>query len=182
MREDGRETADKTSNFFFEFDIPHHRMREYGCLRARFQGTISNNHNNNNDNNNNVALKVLHFEFLRDLKLIDEVPPWYSPVKPKPLYENCDVQAYCDIPVFAEQREVRANRVDATVINHRNKTVTTIEMSCPWIENRSKKDKEKTLKYGPLRWERNPLRPSIKLQILLLCFHTFLTEVVGRSC
>ena len=28
----------------------------------------------------------------------------------------------------------------------------------------------------------NPLRPSIKLQILLLCFHTFLTEVVGRSC
>ena len=27
----------------------------------------------------------------------------------------------------------------------------------------------------------NPLKPSIKLQILLLCFHTFLTEVVG-SC
>ena len=27
-----------------------------------------------------------------------------------------------------------------------------------------------------------PLRSSIKLQILLLCFHTFLTEVVGRSC
>ena len=28
----------------------------------------------------------------------------------------------------------------------------------------------------------NPLRPSAKLQILLLCFHTFLSEVVGRSC
>ena len=28
----------------------------------------------------------------------------------------------------------------------------------------------------------NPLSPSVKLQILLLCFHTFLTEVVGRSC
>ena len=28
----------------------------------------------------------------------------------------------------------------------------------------------------------NPLSPSIKLQILLLCFHTFLTKVVGRSC
>ena len=28
----------------------------------------------------------------------------------------------------------------------------------------------------------NPLRPSIELQILLLCFHTFITEVVGRSC
>ena len=28
----------------------------------------------------------------------------------------------------------------------------------------------------------NPLSPSIKLQILLLCFHTFLTDVKGRSC
>ena len=28
----------------------------------------------------------------------------------------------------------------------------------------------------------NPLRPGIKLQILLLCDHPFLTEVVGRSC
>ena len=27
----------------------------------------------------------------------------------------------------------------------------------------------------------NPLSPSIKLQFLLLCFHAFLTEVVGRS-
>ena len=89
-------------------------------------------------------------EVPRDLKLIDEVPPWCSPVKPKPLYENCDAQAYWDIPVLAEQSEVRANRVDAREINHRNKTVTTIEMSCPWIEHRSKKDKEKTPKYGPL--------------------------------
>ena len=28
----------------------------------------------------------------------------------------------------------------------------------------------------------NPLSPGIKLKILLLCFHTFLKEVVGRSC
>ena len=28
----------------------------------------------------------------------------------------------------------------------------------------------------------NPLSPDIKLQILLLCFHTFLTELVGRRC
>ena len=55
--------------------------------------------------------------------------------------------------MFAEQGEVRANQVDARVINHRNKTVTTIGMSCPWIENRSKKDEERTLKYGPVRWE-----------------------------
>ena len=28
----------------------------------------------------------------------------------------------------------------------------------------------------------NPLRPSIKLQIILLCFHTFITDIKGRSC
>ena len=28
----------------------------------------------------------------------------------------------------------------------------------------------------------NPLSPSIKLQIFLLCFHTVLTQVAGRSC
>ena len=28
----------------------------------------------------------------------------------------------------------------------------------------------------------NPLSPSIKLQIILLCFHTFITDVMGRGC
>ena len=28
----------------------------------------------------------------------------------------------------------------------------------------------------------NPLSPSIKLQVVLLCFRTILTEVVRRSC
>ena len=40
------------------------------------------------------ALKVLFYEMLHDLGLIDEVPPWYSPAKPKPVYESDDVQAY----------------------------------------------------------------------------------------
>ena len=36
----------------------------------------------------NVALKILFFELLRDLKLADEVPLWYSPAKPKTVLEN----------------------------------------------------------------------------------------------
>ena len=40
------------------------------------------------------ALKVLFYEMLRDMGLIDEVPLWYSPAKPKPVYESDDVQAY----------------------------------------------------------------------------------------
>ena len=59
--------------------------------------------------------------------------------------ESQDVQAFWDIPVFAEHNEVRANRVDARIVNHREKIVSTIEMSCPWVENRGKKDGEKTL-------------------------------------
>ena len=80
-------------------------------------------------------------------------PPWYSKIEPKPLHESQDVQAFSDISVFAEHNEVRANRVDGRIVNHREKTVSTIEISCPWVENRGKKNEEETLKYGPLRWE-----------------------------
>ena len=69
------------------------------------------------------------------------------------MYESQDVQAFGDIPVFAEHNKVRANRVDAWIVNQREKIVRTIEMSCPWVENRGKKDEEKTHKYKPLRWE-----------------------------
>ena len=37
---------------------------------------------------NNAALKILFFEKCKDLKLVEGVPPWYSPVKPKPVYEK----------------------------------------------------------------------------------------------
>ena len=69
----------------------------------------------------NAALKALYFELLQDLKLVDEVPPWYSKTQPKPMYESQDVQGFWDIPVFAEHNEVRANRVDARIVNHREK-------------------------------------------------------------
>ena len=101
----------------------------------------------------NSALKVVFFEPLQDLKLIDSVPPWYSPVRPKSLYDSEDVQAYWDVPVFAEHNEFRANRADAKIVDHQAKKVTTLEMSCPWIQNLEKKDEEKALKYGPLPWE-----------------------------
>ena len=57
-----------------------------------------------------------------------------------------------DVPVFAEHQEVKANRVDALIINHESKRVITQEMSCPWVTNREKKEEEKATKYGPLRW------------------------------
>ena len=72
---------------------------------------------------------------------------------PKPEYRSEQVEAWWDVPVYADHQEVRANRVDARIVDHANKKVLTLEMSCPWISNREKKSEEKTMKYGPLRWE-----------------------------
>ena len=55
--------------------------------------------------------------------------------------------AYWDVPVFADQTEVRANRIDGRLVNKARKTVTLLEMSCPWVDNRDHKDEEKTMKY-----------------------------------
>ena len=54
----------------------------------------------------NAALKILFFELLREHGLIEEVPPWYSPVMPKPVYQNGTSQAFWDIPIYAEHNEV----------------------------------------------------------------------------
>jgi len=90
---------------------------------------------------------------LHDLGLIDEIPPQYSPIKPKPEYESDDVQVYWDEPMFAEHQEMRSNWEDARIVNHKSRQVTALEMSCPWSNNRENNSEEKTFKYGPLRWE-----------------------------
>ena len=83
----------------------------------------------------NSALKILFFEMRKECRLVDRTPPWYSQVVPKPLYENEDYQAYWDVPVYAENTEVRANRIYARIINHKDKKITTLEMSCPRTQN-----------------------------------------------
>ena len=46
----------------------------------------------------NSAPKILFFEILRERGLIDKIPPWYSQVDPKPLYENEKHKAFWDVP------------------------------------------------------------------------------------
>ena len=101
----------------------------------------------------NSALKILFFEIPRECGLIDKIPPWCSQVVPKPLYENDNHKAFWDVLVFAENAELRANRIDARIINHEEKKITLLEMSCPCVENRCQKEAEKTRKYGPLQCE-----------------------------
>ena len=45
----------------------------------------------------NAALKVLFFEILRDLDLNETVPPWFSSIEPKPMYESTHAQAFWDV-------------------------------------------------------------------------------------
>ena len=91
-----------------------------------------------------AVLKVLFFDIMEDLGLIEASPPWYSPTKPQPVYEGAYAQAYWDVPVFGEYQDLRANRIDARIVNHQEKKVITMEMSCPWVSNRQKKTSETT--------------------------------------
>ena len=77
----------------------------------------------------NNAFKILFFEVLRSLDLITKVEPWFSQVTPKPLYENEHATAFWDVPLFADTTQVKANRIDATVIDKTRKQVRVIEMS-----------------------------------------------------
>ena len=72
-----------------------------------------------------AVLKILFFEILLNLGLIDTVPPCYLPIKAQPVYETVQVQAYLDSPVYGEFQELKANRIDSrpdcqqpTLANH----------------------------------------------------------------
>ena len=52
-----------------------------------------------------TALKIIFFELLKDYLLMETTPPWYSPIQPKPVYENNQVTAYWDVPVYAYNTE-----------------------------------------------------------------------------
>ena len=79
------------------------------------------------------------------------------------MYEDERAIAYWDIPLYADNTHLKANRIDATIVDKENKKVSVIEMSCPWVENREKKDAEKTTKYGPLRWELEQRYPGYRV-------------------
>ena len=80
-----------------------------------------------------AALKVLFFDLLCDMGLIESAPSWCSPETAKPEYKNDRASAFWDVPVYAEKREVRANRIDARVVDKQKKKVLLLEMSCLWM-------------------------------------------------
>ena len=63
-----------------------------------------------------------------------------------------------------EHTIVKANRVDARFVKHKNKKVWAVEMFCPWIEHREKKSEEKKVKYGPMRFELKKQYPGYDVE------------------
>ena len=51
-------------------------------------------------NQHNAALKILFLEILQHLGLVYSVSPWYSPLKPKPVYEANNAEAFWDVPLL----------------------------------------------------------------------------------
>ena len=118
------------------------------------------------------TLKILFFQVIRALDLVTSEVPWFSTIQPKPMYENDRAITYWDIPLYADNTYLKANRIDATIVDNENKKVSVIEMSRPRVENREEKDAEKTTKYGPLRWELEQRYPEYRVHssILLLMY------------
>ena len=52
----------------------------------------------------------------------------------------------------------------ARFVDHKNKKVWAVEMSCPWMEHREKKSEEQTIKYGPLRFELKKQYPGYDVE------------------
>ena len=121
-----------------------------------------------------AALKVLFFDLLCDMGLIESAPSWCSPETPKPEYKNDRASAFWDVPVYAEKTEVRANRSDARVVDKQKKKVLLLEMSCPWMANNKQKEEEKTSKYAALRWEMRQQYPHYKI-----AQHNIIIDVLG---
>ena len=59
------------------------------------------------------------------------------------MYESPGAKAYWDVPVFAEYEHVPQNRVDARFIDHKEKKIIAVEMSCPWVDNRTEKERRR---------------------------------------
>ena len=78
---------------------------------------------------------------------------------------------------------MRANRVDARIIDHKEKKVLLVEMSCPWIDNREKKEAKKMEKYGPLRFElikRYPNYKMVQLNVIMDVLGGWSKELEGQ--
>ena len=100
---------------------------------------------------------------MTSIVIVIKVEPWYSQATPKQMYENERKIVYWGVHLYADTTQLKANRIDITIINKTKKNVIVIKMSCPWLENREAKDIEKTTKYSQMRLELTHRYPEYKI-------------------
>ena len=106
-----------------------------------------------------AALKVLFFEMLRDLKLANSFPPWYSRVEPKPMYESTDAQVFWDVPVYAEHTSFcLSQQGGCTSCRAQSEEGASCGNELPLVGQPRKEEK-----YEPLRWEFTKRYPGYKI-------------------
>ena len=85
------------------------------------------------------------------------------------MYKNEAAIAYWHIPLYVDNTHVKANTIDATIVD--KEIVSVIEMNCLSVENREEKDAEKTTKYGSLRWELEQRYPGYRVTQFNIIVH-----------
>ena len=119
-----------------------------------------------------TALKCLLFHFLAKFDIIEEVPPWKSPVKTKPLYENEDVATSWDIPEYSGKDDDSAKDAatpDGKVMLHRKKKIFLVEQ----IENGNAKCELKENKYVEVRTFLKMDNPEYEVDQITLVMDSF---------
>ena len=96
------------------------------------------------------------------------------------MYENNHMAAFWDVPAYADQKEVRATRLDARIVDRERRRMTLLEMGCCWVENYQQKEEEKTLKCAPLCMELKRQHPGFEI-IIIYCNNIVIDVLGGYS-
>ena len=95
------------------------------------------------------------------------------------MYENNHMTAFWDVPVYVDQTEVEANRVDTRIVDRERRRIMLLEMSCPWVDNCQQKEEEKTLKYAPLCMKLKRQFPGFEIKHSLVNSNIIVTDILG---
>ena len=122
------------------------------------------------------ALKCFFSEALVQLKLIEKVPLWSSPVKVQPCYSNDNYEMYWDIPEYSGKDEETIDgsaRPDGKIVMHEEKKIFLIEQTVPWHENRDEKYEFKERKYLELQTYLKLENPGYNIDQITLVMDVF---------
>ena len=125
----------------------------------------------------NKALQYIYFNILVKYNILEKCPPWYSDIIVKPQYENEDICILWDIPEFLgyeDEDESKSLRPDGKLFLKKQKIIYILEMSVPWITNRSEKFEEKEAKYIDIILALKILHPEHSIQQI-----TFIMDGLG---